>query len=80
MVTGGAGGIGRALAEACLAESAAEVVIADIDRDRVEAVAAEIGAVPAAVVRDHAVRRAADNERWLRGMRRLWSASRPTPD
>ena len=49
VITGGAGGIGRALAEACLAEGAAEVIIADIDREQVEAVAAEIGAVPAAV-------------------------------
>lgn len=47
VVTGGAGGIGRALAEALLARGAAEVVIADLDRERVDAVAAEIGAVGA---------------------------------
>lgn len=45
VVTGGASGIGRALAEAFVAQGAAEVVIADLDRERVEAVADEIGAV-----------------------------------
>jgi NAD(P)-dependent dehydrogenase (short-subunit alcohol dehydrogenase family) len=49
VITGGASGIGRALAEACLAEGAAEVVIADIDRPQVTRVAEEIGAVPATV-------------------------------
>src|SRR5438105_2913621 len=49
VITGGASGIGRGLAEAFVAEGAAEVVIADLDRARVEAVAAEIGATPAAV-------------------------------
>ena len=49
VVTGAAAGIGRALAEAFLAEEAAEVVVADVDPERVEATAAEIGAVPATV-------------------------------
>jgi NAD(P)-dependent dehydrogenase (short-subunit alcohol dehydrogenase family) len=49
VVTGGASGIGRALAEAFLAAGAAEVVIADLDPERVAAVAEEIGAVGAAV-------------------------------
>ena len=49
VVTGGASGIGRALAEAFVAEGAAEVVIADLDGQRVAAVAEEIGAVPATV-------------------------------
>ena len=49
VVTGGASGIGRALAEAFLAEGAAEVVIADVERERVEGVAAAIGAVAATV-------------------------------
>jgi NAD(P)-dependent dehydrogenase (short-subunit alcohol dehydrogenase family) len=49
VITGGASGIGRGLAEAFLAEGAAEVVIADLDADRVAMVAREIGAVPATV-------------------------------
>ena len=32
--------------------------------------------LPHPEVRDYATRRAAENERWLRGMRRLWAASR----
>ncbi len=44
VITGGASGIGRGLAEAFVAEGAAEVVIADLDPERVAAVAAEIGA------------------------------------
>ena len=44
VVTGGASGIGRGLAEAFVAAGAAEVVIADLDADHVAAVAAEIGA------------------------------------
>ena len=49
VITGGASGIGRGLAEAFVAAGAAEVVIADLDAERVAAVAAEIGAVPATV-------------------------------
>lgn len=46
VVTGGASGIGRGIAEELIA-AGASVVIADIQRDAVEATAAEIGAVPA---------------------------------
>jgi NAD(P)-dependent dehydrogenase (short-subunit alcohol dehydrogenase family) len=49
VITGGASGIGRGLAEAFVAAGAAEVVIADLDAGRVAAVAEEIGAVPATV-------------------------------
>lgn len=49
VVTGGASGIGRGLAEAFVAAGAAEVVIADLGAERVEAVAAEIGATGVAV-------------------------------
>jgi NAD(P)-dependent dehydrogenase (short-subunit alcohol dehydrogenase family) len=47
VVTGGASGIGRALALQCAAEGAAGVVVADLDREGATAVAREIG--PAAV-------------------------------
>lgn len=47
VVTGGASGIGRGLAEAFVAAGAGEVVIADLDRDHVEQVADAIGAIPA---------------------------------
>ena len=43
IVTGGAGGIGRATAELLVAEGA-KVVIADVDVERGERVAAELGA------------------------------------
>src|SRR5438045_2580414 len=43
IVTGGAGGIGRALAYRFVEEGARGVVIADLDGERTEAVAAEIG-------------------------------------
>ena len=45
LITGAARGIGRAFAESYIAEGA-RVAIADIDRERVHATAAEIGALP----------------------------------
>ena len=77
VITGGAGGIGRGLAEAFVAAGAAEVVIADLDAERVAAVSAEIGAVPATST-------SAPRPRW-RGSWPTWSAaarstcSAPTP-
>ncbi|MDD6792279.1 MAG: SDR family NAD(P)-dependent oxidoreductase, partial [Thermobifida fusca] len=44
VVTGGANGIGYALAERFLAEGAARVVLADLDGERAAAAAAELGA------------------------------------
>jgi NAD(P)-dependent dehydrogenase (short-subunit alcohol dehydrogenase family) len=43
IVTGGAGGIGRGIVE-CFVEEGAQVVIADVDADRGENLAAELGA------------------------------------
>ncbi len=43
VITGGSGGIGRALARAFLAEGARTVVLADLDPDAVAGAAAEIG-------------------------------------
>ncbi len=43
VITGGSGGIGKALARSFLAEGASAVVVADLDRDAVEAAASEIG-------------------------------------
>lgn len=45
MVTGGAGGIGAALARRFVAEGAATVVISDLDKERTLATADEIGCV-----------------------------------
>lgn len=44
VITGGASGIGRAMASRFIQEGAAQVVIADINGDVLEAVAADIGA------------------------------------
>ena len=53
VVTGGASGIGKALASRFVAEGASAVVIADLNGDAVSAVASEIGAQSFAVdVRD----------------------------
>jgi NAD(P)-dependent dehydrogenase (short-subunit alcohol dehydrogenase family) len=46
----------------------AAVTVAAIDRE-------DFLILPHAEVRDHAMRRATDNERWLAGMRRLWAAT-----
>lgn len=43
VITGGSGGIGQAMARAFLQEGAAAVVLADLDQQRVEAAAADIG-------------------------------------
>jgi NAD(P)-dependent dehydrogenase (short-subunit alcohol dehydrogenase family) len=43
VITGGSGGIGRAMAKAFLAQGAKTVVLADLDLDQVAAAAAEIG-------------------------------------
>ena len=47
IITGGTGGIGQAMAKAFLAQGARTVVISDLDKERVEQVAAEIGCVGA---------------------------------
>jgi NAD(P)-dependent dehydrogenase (short-subunit alcohol dehydrogenase family) len=44
VITGGASGIGRAMAERFIHEGASQVVIADINGDALQAVAADIGA------------------------------------
>jgi NAD(P)-dependent dehydrogenase (short-subunit alcohol dehydrogenase family) len=57
VVTGGASGIGRALARRFAAEGAASVVVADLDADGAEAVADEIGglAIQTDVSQEHDV-------------------------
>ncbi|PVE50612.1 glucose 1-dehydrogenase [Rhizobium rhizogenes] len=51
LVTGGAGGIGLACARACV-ENGAQVVVADIDRERVRDAAASIGGGAVSVAMD----------------------------
>ena len=43
VITGGSGGIGKAMAKAFLAEGAKTVVLADLNADAVNAAAVEIG-------------------------------------
>ena len=43
VITGGSGGIGRAMAQAFKAEGARGIVLADLDQQAVDAAAAEIG-------------------------------------
>ena len=50
LVTGGAAGIGRAVAEA-FAGAGGNVIVADIDRERAEATAGEIGGGSFAIAR-----------------------------
>jgi NAD(P)-dependent dehydrogenase (short-subunit alcohol dehydrogenase family) len=45
VITGGSGGIGRAMAQAFLAEGAKAIVLADLNAAAVEAAAAEIGCI-----------------------------------
>lgn len=45
VITGGSGGIGKAMAKAFLAEGAKSIVLADLHEDAVKAAAAEIGCV-----------------------------------
>ena len=63
VVTGGASGIGRALAARFVAEGARAVVVVDRDADGVQAVAAELGAVgmQADVAREEDVLRVIDD-------------------
>ena len=44
VITGGSGGIGKAMAKAFLAEGAKAVVLADMDAAAVDQAAAEVGA------------------------------------
>ena len=55
VITGGSGGIGRAMATAFLAEGAKEVTIADLNHEQVYAAATELGCEAAACGRWAAV-------------------------
>ncbi len=59
VITGGASGIGRALAERCTAEKARQVIIADLDADALANVAQNIGAraIPTDVANEDDIKR-----------------------
>ena len=61
-----------AAGEPLTAAEVATVTVRAVERE-------EFLILPHAEVREHATRRASDNERWLRGMRRVWGASRSSP-
>ena len=52
VITGGSGGIGKAMAKAFLAEGAKTVVLADLNADAVNAAAVEIGLLSSSSFRE----------------------------